>query len=49
LRSPLLKPVFDKLDLATLQTLNGRVQIGGEPSKAVAADFLKTSGLLKTP
>jgi osmoprotectant transport system substrate-binding protein len=45
----LLKPVFDKLDLATLQSLNGRVQIGGEPSKAVAADFLKTSGLLKTP
>jgi osmoprotectant transport system substrate-binding protein len=42
-----LKPVFAKLDLATLQTLNGRVQIGGEPSKAVATDFLKKNGFLK--
>jgi osmoprotectant transport system substrate-binding protein len=42
-----LKPVFAKLDLATLQTLNGRVQIGGEPSKAVAMDFLKKNGFLK--
>lgn len=42
-----LKPVFAKLDLATLQTLNGRVQIGGEPSKAVATDFLKQNGFLK--
>jgi osmoprotectant transport system substrate-binding protein len=36
----LLKPVFEKLDLVTLQELNGRVQVGGEPVKAVAADFL---------
>jgi osmoprotectant transport system substrate-binding protein len=43
----LLKPVFAKLDLATLQTLNGRVQLGGEPSKAVATDFLKKNGFLK--
>jgi osmoprotectant transport system substrate-binding protein len=42
-----LKPVFAKLDLATLQTLNGRVQLGGEPSKAVATDFLKKNGFLK--
>lgn len=42
-----LKPVFAKLDLATLQQLNGRVQVGGEPAKAVAEDFLKKSGLLK--
>jgi osmoprotectant transport system substrate-binding protein len=42
-----LKPVFAKLDLATLQQLNGRVQIGGEPAKAVAEDFLKKNGLLK--
>lgn len=42
-----LKPVFAKLDLATLQNLNGRVQIGGEPSKAVATDFLKQNGFLK--
>jgi len=36
----LLAPVFAKLDLATLQELNGRVQVGGEPADAVAADFL---------
>lgn len=42
----LLKPVFEKLDLVTLQTLNGRVQLGGEPAKAVATDFLKTNGFL---
>ena len=43
----LLKPVFEKLDLVTLQELNGRVQVGGEPVKAVAADFLKKNGFLK--
>ncbi|GAB1580315.1 ABC transporter substrate-binding protein [Phyllobacterium phragmitis] len=43
----LLKPVFEKLDLVTLQDLNGRVQVGGEPAKAVAEDFLKQNGFLK--
>lgn len=43
----LLKPVFEKLDLVTLQQLNGRVQVGGEPAKAVAEDFLKQNGFLK--
>ncbi|MCO7725290.1 ABC transporter substrate-binding protein [Brucella intermedia] len=43
----LLKPVFAKLDLTTLQELNGRVQLGGEPAKAVAEDFLKANGFLK--
>ncbi|AUX80175.1 MULTISPECIES: glycine betaine ABC transporter substrate-binding protein OsmF [Sinorhizobium] len=43
----LLKPVFEKLDLVTLQELNGRVQVGGEPAKAVAEDFLKKNGFLK--
>lgn len=43
----LLKPVFEKLDLVTLQELNGRVQVGGEPAKAVADDFLKSNGFLK--
>jgi osmoprotectant transport system substrate-binding protein len=42
-----LKPVFDKLDLTTLQQLNGRVQVGGEPAKAVAQDFLKKNGFVK--
>lgn len=43
----LLKPVFAKLDLKTLQTLNGRVQVGGEAAAAVAADWLKTQGIVK--
>ncbi len=43
----ILKPVFAKLDLVTLQQLNGRVQLGGEPAKAVADDFLKKQGFLK--
>lgn len=43
----LLKPVFEKLDLETLQQLNGRVQVGGEPAKAVANDFLSQNGFLK--
>lgn len=43
----LLKPVFGKLDAATLQELNGRVQVGGEPAKAVATDFLTKNGFLK--
>ena len=42
-----LKPIFESLDLVTLQDLNARVQIGGEPAKAVAEDYLKTKGFLK--
>lgn len=43
----LLAPVFAKLDLTTLQTLNGRIQVNGEAAKAVAIDYLKTNGFLK--
>ncbi|MBN9304629.1 MAG: ABC transporter substrate-binding protein [Devosia sp. 67-54] len=43
----LLAPVFAKLDLTTLQTLNGRIQVGGEGAKAVAFDWLKQNGFLK--
>jgi len=43
----ILKPVFLKLDLETLQRLNGDVQVGGAPAKAVATEFLKTNGFLK--
>jgi len=43
----LLKPIFEALDLQTLQTLNGRVQVGGEPANAVAADFLSSHGFVK--
>jgi osmoprotectant transport system substrate-binding protein len=42
-----LAPVFAKLDLTTLQTLNGRVQVGGETAAAVATDFLKSNGFVK--
>ncbi len=43
----LLSPVFEKLSLEALQELNGRVQVGGEPAKTVAQDFLKQNGFLK--
>jgi osmoprotectant transport system substrate-binding protein len=43
----LLAPVFAKLDLVTLQTLNGRIQVGGEAPQAVAIDWLKSNGFLK--
>jgi osmoprotectant transport system substrate-binding protein len=42
-----LDPVFRRLDLATLRDLNGRVQIGGEPASAVAADFLRQNGFVR--
>ena len=41
-----LDPVFGRLDLTTLQTLNGRVQVGGEAPAAVAADWLTQNGFL---
>jgi osmoprotectant transport system substrate-binding protein len=43
----LLEPVFSRLDLKTLQDLNGRVQVAGEPADAVAVDFLKTNGFVE--
>lgn len=43
----ILKPIFASLDLVTLQGLNARVQVGGEPAKAVAMDYLKSKGFLK--
>ena len=35
-----LNPIFEGLDLVTLQELNGRIQVGGEPAEAVARDYL---------
>ena len=43
----LLKPVFASLDLKTLQELNARVQVNGEPAADVARDYLKAKGLVK--
>jgi osmoprotectant transport system substrate-binding protein len=42
-----LKPVFAQLDLKTLQDLNGRIQVGGEPAKEVAKSWLTEKGFLK--
>lgn len=42
----LLAPAFDKLDLATLQRLNGQVQVEGLPADQVARDWLTEAGLL---
>jgi osmoprotectant transport system substrate-binding protein len=42
----ILAPIFAKLDLVTLQELNGRVQVGGEAAQAVAEDWLKTNGFV---
>lgn len=42
----ILAPIFESLDLETLQELNGRIQIGGEPSAAVAQDYMTTAGFL---
>lgn len=41
-----LEPIFLALDLETLQELNGRIQVGGEPSDAVAREWLTEAGFL---
>jgi len=35
-----LAPVFESLDLETLQRLNGQVAVNGVPAEAVARDYL---------
>lgn len=40
----LLDPVFAQLDLETLQDLNGRIQVNGEPAAEVAKSFLVQIG-----
>lgn len=42
-----LKPIFEGLDLVTLQELNGRIQVGGEPAEAVARDYLTGISVLE--
>ncbi|WP_193099844.1 ABC transporter substrate-binding protein [Burkholderia sp. Z1] len=42
-----LKPVFASLDLKTLQSLNARIQINGEPAAGVAKNYLKSKGFVK--
>ncbi len=43
----ILKPVFESLDLVTLQTLNARIQVEGVDAKEVARSYLKEKGFLK--
>ncbi|HRO15929.1 MAG TPA: ABC transporter substrate-binding protein [Paracoccus sp. (in: a-proteobacteria)] len=43
----LLKPVFEKLTLETLQQMNGKVQVEGIPAAEVARAFLTENGLLR--
>ena len=42
----LLKPLFEGLDLVTLQQLNGRIAVGGEAPAAVAEDYLRAHQLI---
>lgn len=41
----LLKPVFESLNLETLQELNAKVAVEGAPDKAVARDYLESLSL----
>jgi osmoprotectant transport system substrate-binding protein len=43
----IVKPLMAGFTRARLQELNARVQINGESAEEVAADYLKTQGLLK--
>jgi len=43
----LLDPVFKALTLETLQDLNGKVAVEGQDPKVVAAEYLKSKGLIK--
>ena len=45
--SATLDPIFAALDLETLQELNGRIQVGGEPAADVARDYLTRTGVLE--
>jgi osmoprotectant transport system substrate-binding protein len=43
----ILKPVFESLDLVTLQTLNAKIQVEGVDAKEAARGYLKSKGFLK--
>ena len=42
----ILEPIFQSLDAPTLRELNARIQLGGEPARAVAEDYLKAKGFV---
>ena len=43
----ILDPVFESLDLETLQTLNGRIAVEGQNATDVAREYLTSKGFLK--
>jgi len=43
----IVKPLMQSFDRATLQALNARVQIDGEPTESVAENYLNAKGFLK--
>ena len=43
----ILGPVFETLDLVTLQTLNGKIAVEGQGAADVARDYLTAKGFLK--
>jgi len=43
----ILKPVFESLDLVTLQTLNAKIQVEGVDAKEAARGYLMKEGFLK--
>jgi osmoprotectant transport system substrate-binding protein len=43
----ILAPVFQSLNAEVLRGLNARIQVNGEPARAVAASYLKEKGFVK--
>lgn len=43
----LFAPAFETLDRETLQQLNSRIQVEGQPARQVARDYLRAQGLLE--
>jgi osmoprotectant transport system substrate-binding protein len=43
----ILDPVFKSLDLVTLQTLNAKIAIEGQPASEVAREYLESEGFLR--
>lgn len=46
---PVLSTAFQSLDLETLQTLNARIAVEGQPAREVARAHLEAKGLLRKP
>jgi len=43
----IIDPVFESLDLVTLQTLNAKIAVEGQNAIDVARDYLTSNGFLK--